>query len=395
MRLFSSRSLWLALLIASSPLGVRAAYAAEPEKPWKALFERCQKLSNEGDYPGALEACEQAYTLNPDPGILAYIAQIQTALLRPVQARNALNRYLQAAQLDAADRKTAEAQVRYLDRLIGTLSVATQIEGAEIRVDDQVVDTATLAKGVPLSAGYHQVTLKAPGTTSSRFVTLRGGERTQLELPGNGSIALSCAAPNAQFFVDGQEVDATQAARGVSRPAGTHRVAFKAGSTTWPEQTVTVNPDERIAVVCTAPPPSQVSTAHSSMNPRGYWVTGAGLSLGVAAIVTAIHNGREYRRWEDANDDLARNISRLTFEESQSQSRENDDLMASIKTRRNVSIGLGVAGAVITAGGVALLFADSKATPRNEASSWFHRVAGGLSFSGAKSSGEIAWRGAW
>src|SRR6186713_1897295 len=152
MRLHSSRSLWLTLII---PLlfGARAANAAEPEKPWKTLFERCQKLSNDGDYSGALEACEQAYTLNPDPGILAYIAQIQTALLHPVQARDALNRYLQAPQLDAADRKTAEAQVRYLDRLIGTLSVTTQIEGAELRVDDQAVDTTTLKKGVPLSAG--------------------------------------------------------------------------------------------------------------------------------------------------------------------------------------------------------------------------------------------------
>jgi len=395
MRLLSSRSIAFVLLVPALQLGARAARAAEPEKPWKALYERCQKLSNEADYRGALEACEKAHTLNPDPGILAYIAQIQIALLLPVQARDTLNRYLQSGELDAADRKTAEAQVRYLDRVIGTLSVTTQIEGAELRVDDQIVDARTLAKGIPLSAGHHQVTLEGPGTASRRFVTLRGGERTEVELPGNGSITLSCAAPKAQFFVDGQEVDVTQAARGVSQPAGTRRVAFKSGSITWPEQSVTVNPDERVAVVCSAPPSPQTSAAHSSLNPRGYWVTGVGLAVGVAAITTGIYNGNEYRRWEDANDNLARNISRLTFEESRSQGQENDELMASIKTRRKVSIGLGVAGAIITAGGVALLFADSSATPRAEARSWFHRVASGLSFDGAKSSGEIAWRGAW
>lgn len=394
MRTFFSRSIGFALVFSLLQLGARAAHAAEPEKPWKALYERCQKSSNEADYKGALEACERAHSLNPDPGILAYIAQIHIALLHPVQARDALKRYLEA-QLDAADRKTAEAQVRYLDGLIGTLFTTTQLVGSEIRVDDQVIDAGTLAKGADLPAGPHQVTITAQGTTLNRLVVLPGGERTQLDLPGRGTIALNCAVPKAQPFIDGHEVVDFQASRGVPLPAGTHRVAFKAGSTTWPEQPVTVSPGELVSVVCTAPPPSQAGTVPSSMNPRGYWVTGAGVSLGVAAIVTAIYNGSEYKRWEEANDNLARSSSTLPFEESQSQSQENDELMASIKARRKVSIGLGMAGALVTAGGVALLFVDSKATPRNEARSWFQQVASGLSFSGAKSSGELSWRGAW
>lgn len=395
MRPHFSRSLALALLVPCLQLSARAAHAAEPEKPWKTLYERCQTLSNDGDYVAALGACEQAYALNPDPGILAYIAQIQTALLHPVQARDALLRYLQSGRLESADRKTAEAQVRYLDTLIGTLSVSTRLEGAEIRVDDQLVDTGALATGAPFAAGSHQVTLTAQGLTSSRFVVLRGGERTQIELPGSGSIAMSCAVPETQFFIDGQPVDAAQAARGVPRAAGTHRVVFKSGATTSPEQPVTLSADERVAVVCTSLAVGEPGTGRRGMNPRGYWVTGAGLSLGVVAIATAIYNSSEYKRWEDANDSLARNMSKLPFAESREQSNANDDLMASIKTRRNVSIGFGIAGAVLTAGGVALLFADSKAAQRSYARSWFGKVATGLSVNGAKGLGEIAWRGAW
>jgi hypothetical protein len=119
------------------------------------------------------------------------------------------------------------------------------------------------------------------------------------------------------------------------------------------------------------------------------------LTLGVAAIATAIYNSSEYERWEDANDNLARNISTLPFAESERQAQENDDLMQSIKTRRNVSIGLGVAGALVTAGGMAILFADSKTTERSAAGSLLRKVAMGLNFNGTKGLGEIAWQGSW
>src|SRR4051812_29556686 len=107
MRSILTTPVLLALLVPLLQSTVRPAFAAEPDKPWRAAYNRCQKLSNEGDYTGALEACEQAYALNADPGILAYIAQIQTALLRPVQARDALERYLRPGSIEHEDRKTA------------------------------------------------------------------------------------------------------------------------------------------------------------------------------------------------------------------------------------------------------------------------------------------------
>ncbi|HEY0469039.1 MAG TPA: tetratricopeptide repeat protein, partial [Polyangiaceae bacterium] len=224
MRRILTPSLVLAALIPLASSFTRLASADEPAKPWKALSDRCQKLSNEGNYEGALEACERAYELNPDPGLLVYTAQIQTALLHPVQARDALQRYLRSGPLEDANRQMAEGQLRHLETLIATLSVNTQIAGAEIRIDDQALDGSVLARGVPLMAGAHRVTLQANGATFSRFVVLRGGERTQIELPGSGSIALACAAPEARFFIDDQEVSAAQAARGLAQGAGSHRV---------------------------------------------------------------------------------------------------------------------------------------------------------------------------
>ena len=387
-------SVLLALLVPLWQAMARPALASEPEKPWRAAYDRCQKLSGDGDYTGALQACEQAYAFNPDPGILAYIAQIQTALLHPVQAREALERYLRAGPIDSADRKTAEAQLRYLESQISTLSIVTHSPGGEVRVDDQPLDAATLARGVQLVAGAHRVTLQVQDETFTRFVFLRGGERQQLELPGSGTISLSCAAAEARFFIDDREVDAARASQGVASAPGSHRITFEAGNSSWPAQSVTVAPDQRVTVVCAAPTPVP---ARPAMNPRGYWVTGAGLAVGVAALTTAIYNGSEYNRWQTANDDLRDSLRQndLTLAEGASRAEDNDRWMESIKTRRKVAIGLGVASALVTAGGVALIVADSATRARSGSGSWFRRVADGLTVDGSRTSGEIAWRCAW
>lgn len=392
MRPLASRSLRLALLVPLLPWGASVAHAAEPEKPWKVLYDRCQKLSTEGDYKGALVACEQAHALNPDPGILAYIAQIQTALLDPVQAREALSRYLQAGQLDDADRKTALAQVSYLDSVIGTLIVITPLVGAEIRVDGQALDESVLAKGARFTAGPHQVTLKAGGATFSRFVVLRGAERTRLELPGKGTLALSCAVPNTRFYVDGQEVDAALAARGLSLAAANHRVTFRGEKTSWPNQSVDVGPDERVTIVCTQPPLPPASAPRAPLNPRGYWITGIGLAIGVAALGTAIYNGQQYDKWQTANESLRDET--LTFEQQHDIAQANNQLMNSIQTTRKVAVGLGVASGLVTAAGVVLLFADSSAPTRTGSSAWLRAVTS-LRLGGGRDFGEVAWQGAW
>src|SRR6478735_1125340 len=116
MRTFLSKARFFVLLVPLLQLGVRTAHAAEPEvTTWQTLFERCQKLSNEGDYTGALKNCQQAYALHADPGIQAYIAQIHTVLLHPVQALEALEKYLESREITDAERKTADAQRRYLE----------------------------------------------------------------------------------------------------------------------------------------------------------------------------------------------------------------------------------------------------------------------------------------
>jgi len=387
-------SVLLALLIPLVSVA-RSARAAEAADTWDTLIEQCQNLPNAGDYTGALNACERAYALKPEPRILAYMAQVHTVLLHPVQARDALRRYLRSASISEENRKTAEAQLRHLETLITTLSVTTRVEGAEVRIDDQVTDLGALERGVELPAGAHRVTLQSKGAALSRFIFLRAGERTQIELPGGGTIALSCAIPHVRFFIDEQEVDAAQASRGVPSVAGGHRVTFKVGAATSSGQTVVVHPDQHLSVVC-APPPS--AQTRSGSNPRGYWVMGAGLALSGAALATGIYNGNEYDRWQTANDSLRHDIltdDDLTLAEQRHRAQENNELMDRIQARRKVAIGLGIAGGLITAGGVALLFSDSAASERNSASSWFRKIASGVTFNGAMSSGEIAWRGAW
>src|SRR6188768_1079556 len=383
----------LVLLIALLPSLPRSASAEEVAKPSKELAERCQKLGTEGDYQGALQACERAYEANPDPRLLAYIAQIQTALMHPVQARDALKRYL-AWPISEENRKTAEAQIRYLDTLIGTLRVETELSNPELRVDDQAVDAALLARGLPLPAGAHRVTLKTNETTVRQFVFLPAGETTRIELPGTGFIAARCAIPQVRIYIDDQEVSRAQAEDGVASAGGSHRVSFRSAGKVWPDTRVTVNPGEKTSVVCASPPTTPPPPTRSSMNPRGYWIAGAGLLLGGAALATTIYNGTEYDRWQTANDSLRRDIlsQDLTLAEQARRAQENNQLMDSIQTRRNVALGLGIAGGLVTAGGVALLFVDSGKYEQNTGSSWLRKVAAGVSVEGGPSAGQVAWR---
>jgi hypothetical protein len=384
-------SILLGLLIPLLPAAARPASEAEPAENFEVLSERCRTLTNLGQYPRALAACERARALTPQPWLQVYIAQLQTALLHPVQAREALEQYLLSKEISQENREMAWAMIRYLDTLLTTLIVTTDVEGAEVLVDDQVVDRSALARGVRVTTGAHRLTLRTQGPTFSRFIYLqRAGERTQIELPGSGTIALNCATPQVRFFVDDQEVSTAQAARGVPTTAGNHRVTIKVGSSPSQGQSVRVNPDERVSFLCAAQPASDDTPA---MNSRGFWVTGTGLALGVAALGTAIYNGNQYDKWEAANASLAG--TRLPIEQRLQVTQENNELMESIQTTRAVAVGLGIASGLVTAGGIALLFADSREPARNGSSSWFRKVAAGLSVNGAPNSGAIAWRGAW
>ncbi|HKO47541.1 MAG TPA: hypothetical protein VJV79_07455 [Polyangiaceae bacterium] len=397
MRAIRKISLLLALFAVQSL--AHSASAREATESWEVSYQRCQDLIRDGDYKSALAACEQAYASSQQPRILPLIARIETALLHPAQAYEALLIYL-SGPLDERIRKATKVQVSHLESLIATLQVTTPIQGAQIRMDDQAMDPASLARGELVSAGAHRLTLEAKGETFSRLIFLPARERTRIELPGSGSIALSCAIPQVRLFIDDQEFDANAGAHGVARAAGSHRVVLKVGAAAWLDQQVMVAPDERVSVFCTPAPatPAPATPAPSpadqrpAMDPRGYWVTGVGLSLGVATLVTAIYNGSEFDRWQAANESLRGN--QLPFDDWKSRADENNQLMHDIQTRRKVTIGLGVAAALVTAGGVTLLFTDS-ARARHGSSSWLRKMANGVTVDGGVSFGEIAWRGAW
>jgi len=393
MRPARTTSLLCALLVPLIASIARSAHAEEPAEASEELSAQCEKLTTEAKYKDALQACERAFELNRDPELLIDMARLYMVLMRPAAAHGALVRYLDSRPVDPERRKAAKDLLDYLETIIATLVVSTRAEGAQIRIDDEEQDLRALERGVKLTTGAHRVTLLANGTTFSRFVYLRARERAEIELPSHGTLAVSCTLPQLQTFIDDKEVDRAQASSGIPQAAGKHRVTFKAGTTLWSEQTVMVNPDERVTVVCTA----QGNPAKSAMNPRGYWVTGLGLSLGVAALATGIYNGHQYDQWETANNSLRENMRdrNLTFEQSQQIAQDNNQLMQSIQTTRAVAVGLGIGSALVTAGGIALLLNDSRKSPPSGSSSWLRRVAAGLTVNGAPASGEIAWRGAW
>jgi tetratricopeptide (TPR) repeat protein len=141
----------------------RMAEAMERFADAQALFER-------GDASGALAEMERVYELlegNPNQYVVLYnLGRVYEELHRYDRAVDYYNRYLSESPADGSDRADAEASLRALERLLGTLRIEANVEGAEIWVDENMMGTAPATLRVP--AGTHVVELRAPGHEPSR-----------------------------------------------------------------------------------------------------------------------------------------------------------------------------------------------------------------------------------
>src|ERR1035438_9412102 len=151
----------LSLLIAFAAPGGRFALAAEGD-PKGAAREHFQKgLAAFADqrFAEAAEEFDEAYRLSPAFKLLYNIGLVDVALGRSVDAVDAFDRYLkQGASAIPADRRreVSEEIEKQLAR-IGTVSIRTFPEGAEIRIDGALIGRTPLPKSVRVNAGRHTV----------------------------------------------------------------------------------------------------------------------------------------------------------------------------------------------------------------------------------------------
>lgn len=187
-----------ALLVASLLL-VPALARAEPTpaavEQGRAYFQRGVTLFRAGDYRNALAAFNHANAVAPSFRIQFNIGQTCAELADHACATKAFEQFLDEGgkQVAAAQRATAERELKRLHALVGKVRVLVNEDGATVAIDETTVGTSPIAEPVLVVAGKRKVTARA-GTLLpvSAVVDVPAGETVTVPLSltgANGSVA--------------------------------------------------------------------------------------------------------------------------------------------------------------------------------------------------------------
>jgi hypothetical protein len=180
------RNLMLVLGLVSM-LGPRMAAANDDAEASEAAarFQRAVDMYREGGYEGALAEFRKAYQISPSYRVLYNIAQAQYALHDFVGAYKSLMKYMSegGADIPTDRRMQVDDMFAKLGERIARIQVSTNVDGADIRVDDVSVGTSPLPEAVAVNVGTRKVSAaKAGAGEMFRVVTVAGKENLKIEL---------------------------------------------------------------------------------------------------------------------------------------------------------------------------------------------------------------------
>jgi tetratricopeptide (TPR) repeat protein len=167
-------------LIVLSLLTMAAPVFADASDEAKSRFGRGVELYKEGDYRAALIEFRRAHELAPNYKVLYNIGQASLELSDYAGAFSAFRRYLDEGKTDvpADKRKLVEGEIGKLEARVARVTVKTDVEGAEITIDDVAVGKTPLAEPVLVSAGRRRIAVVRSGVpAASRVVDLAGGDK--------------------------------------------------------------------------------------------------------------------------------------------------------------------------------------------------------------------------
>jgi hypothetical protein len=146
-------------------------------------FGRGIELFDQGDNAGALAQFKRTYELFPSPVVLFNIGLVYAAMLRPVDAVDALEPALAAGGLSAKQVERAKQTLADQQARIGRLSVTTTPDGAHVEVDNVEVAVTPLTAPIRISEGSHIIGAVAEGYAPSRKeVVIAGNADAALHL---------------------------------------------------------------------------------------------------------------------------------------------------------------------------------------------------------------------
>jgi tetratricopeptide (TPR) repeat protein len=144
------------------PAGVAHATPSPQQRALaRELYTKGQQLFREGDYTAAEHSFEEAYRVAPTPVVLLSIAECQVRTEQFERAAETLETYLREKP-DAKDKTEVRTQIETLRHKPASLTVSSNIAGADIWVDGNDTGMSTPAD-LSLSPGVHTVTLVRDG----------------------------------------------------------------------------------------------------------------------------------------------------------------------------------------------------------------------------------------
>ena len=177
-----------ALAQRSSPgasLNANKTAAPNNSEAGRGHFDRGVDYYRDGNINAALIEFKRAYEAAPNYRVLYNLGQVANALNDYVEAQRYFQRYLQdgGAEIDAERRAEVNAMISKLGGRIASLTVACNVDGAQIFVDDVPVGTTPLNGALRVSAGQRRISAAVSGRPrSTRVIEAVGGERLSVEI---------------------------------------------------------------------------------------------------------------------------------------------------------------------------------------------------------------------
>jgi hypothetical protein len=160
-----------------------ASAAADAETEAREHYDRAVQLYNDGAYDAALVELNRAWELKPSYKLLYNIGQVRVAMNDYAGALQSYRQYLEKGgdKVPSARREAVQRELRTLEQRVATVSVETDVPGAEVAVDDVVVGTTPLSTPLVVNAGIRRVLVRHPDyLPQSRRVSLVGGAQEKL-----------------------------------------------------------------------------------------------------------------------------------------------------------------------------------------------------------------------
>ena len=117
------------------------------------------------DYPAALVEFKKAYELLPNYVVLYNLGQTARELKDYASALTSFEKYLAdgGTKVTPSRRKSVQTSIDELRQKVGTLKITTNVDGAEILIDDRAVGASPLASPVTVNVGRRKLSASSGG----------------------------------------------------------------------------------------------------------------------------------------------------------------------------------------------------------------------------------------